>query len=116
MKLFVLRLPSTPAEDAIGLTAEVWLDALESLPITWNETQDRARVRQAFRRLLRQVEKWPAPKHLVDQLGNRDPPPRALPAPKMTAEERARNSGRMAQVIAVCKKKVTGNRNPKEQQ
>ncbi|VVE59849.1 hypothetical protein PCA31118_00036 [Pandoraea captiosa] len=112
-KLVLLRLPGAPSAELLAATAAVWLEALESMPVAWDEAADALRVRGGFTRLLRTIDRWPAPIHLIAQLGNRDPPKR-LPAPSMTAEEKARNSERMAQVKAVIGKKVIGNRSKED--
>lgn len=97
--LIALRLPGAPADDSVTLTLDVWLAAIESQTVTWNEQLDAERVRRAFRTLYRICDRWPAPKLILDNLGNRDPP-KALPAPRMSPEERARNRARLADILA----------------
>lgn len=101
--LMVLRLPGAPPEDAITLTLDVWLNALEDW-IVWNEEQDTPRIQKAFKTLIRKSEKWPAPKHLIEALPERIHMP-ALPEPPLTAEERQRNKARLAKLLATLKLK-----------
>lgn len=88
--LIALRLSGAPADDSVTLTLDVWLAAIESLPVNWNEQLDAERVRRAFRTLYRICDRWPPPKVFLDNLGNRDPPP-ALPPPPISEEQRKKN-------------------------
>ncbi len=88
--LIALRLSGAPADDSVTLTLDVWLAAIESLSVNWNEHLDAERVRRAFRTLYRICDRWPPPKVFLDNLGNRDPPP-ALPPPRITEEQRKKN-------------------------
>ena len=106
-KLLVLRLPGTPPEDAIVVTATVWMEALLSMSIRWDESLDAHRIRRAFSLLIRGCDRWPAPKHLIENLGNRDPP-RALPGPKLSEEQRQKNLQRIQEMKANFLKKVNG--------
>jgi hypothetical protein len=72
--LIALRLSGAPADDSVTLTLDVWLAAIESLSVNWNEQLDAERVRRAFRTLYRICDRWPPPKVFLDNLGNRDPP------------------------------------------
>ena len=116
-KLVVLRLPGTPPEDAIPATAQVWLEAMDRPWIKWDQAQDARRVDCAWRQLYATAERWPAPKHLIDLLGNRDPP-KALPAPPMSPEEIARNRARLKELIEKFHtvKSITPTSNPKRGQ
>ncbi|BCB28422.1 hypothetical protein SKTS_33080 [Sulfurimicrobium lacus] len=97
-KLLALRLIGTPPEDAIVGTAEVWLEAMAHCSIQWSEQLDSQRVRRSFQTLFRICDRWPAPKAFLDNLGARDPP-KALPAPRITPEERARNKARFREIM-----------------
>ena len=88
--LIALRLTGAPADDSVTLTLDVWLAAIESLSVNWNEQLDAERVRRAFRTLYRICDRWPAPKLFLDNLGNRDPP-KALPPPPISEEQRKKN-------------------------
>lgn len=88
--LVVLSLPGTPAAETIALTADVWMQTLWSSPIAWDEQLDRPRLARAFVLLLRHVERWPAPKHVLDHLPPR-PDRLKLAAPPLTPEQLKRN-------------------------
>ena len=96
--LIALRLTGAPADDSVTLTLDVWLAAIESQAVTWNEQLDAERVRRAFRTLYRLCDRWPAPKLFLDNLGNRDPP-KALPEPPITPEARERNRARLREIM-----------------
>ena len=96
--LIALRLTGAPADDSVTLTLDVWLAAIESQAVTWNEQLDAERVRRAFRTLYRLCDRWPAPKVNQDNLGNRDPP-KALPAPPDPPEARERNRARLREIM-----------------
>lgn len=88
--LIALRLSGAPADDSVTLTLDVWLAAIESLSVNWNEQLDAERIRRAFLTLYRICDRWPAPKLFLDNLGNRDPP-KALPPPQISEEQRKKN-------------------------
>ena len=88
--LIALRLSGAPADDSVTLTLDVWLAAIESLSVNWNEQLDAERVRRAFRTLYRICDRWPPPKVFLDNLGNRDPP-KARPPPPICEEQRKKN-------------------------
>lgn len=96
-KLLVLRLPGTPPEDSIVGTAEIWLEALQNRNTRWEEHLDRDRVRLAFRKLFGICDRWPTPRMLIDHLGSRAPP-RAMPPPRRSPEEIARNKARIEEL------------------
>ncbi|QOK96781.1 hypothetical protein HF909_10280 [Ralstonia pseudosolanacearum] len=96
--LLALRLMGAPADDSVTLTLDIWLAALEGHALTWSEQLDTERIRRAFRSLYRTCDRWPAPKHLLDNLGNRDPP-KSLPAPRMSEAQRQRNSARLREIV-----------------
>lgn len=112
--LLALRLVGAPADDSVTLTLDVWLAAIESQAIIWCEQQDAERIRQAFRALYRICDRWPAPKHLLDNLGNRDPP-YALPAPRISEAQRQKNVARLRAIAATIGKSKSMNAINKEQ-
>ena len=97
--LLALRLNGAPADDSVTLTLDVWLAALDSHAVSWSEYADAPRIQRAFRTLYRLCDRWPAPRHFLDNLGNRDPPP-SLPAPRISQEERERNQARLREIRA----------------
>lgn len=98
-KLIALRLPGTPPQDAVAATAAVWLEAIDSPRMRWDESLDLPRVQRSFRALFINCDRWPAPKLFIQHLGIRDPP-LALPEPPMTPEQRARNRERLRELVA----------------
>ena len=96
--LIALRLSGAPADDSVTLTLDVWLVAMESLSVHWNEQLDAERVRRAFRTLYRICDRWPPPKLFLDNLGNRDPPP-TLPPPQISEEQRKKNVAQLRELM-----------------
>jgi hypothetical protein len=96
--LLALRLVGSPPEDSIELTLDVWLAAIESMSVNWNEQLDAERVRRAFRTLYRTCDRWPPPKLFLDNLGNRDPP-KALPPPQISEEQRKKNVASLREMM-----------------
>ncbi len=96
--LIALRLSGAPADDSVTLTLDVWLAAIESLSVNWNEQLDAERVRRAFRTLYRICDRWPPPKVFLDNLGNRDPP-KALPPPQISEEQRKKNVAMLRELM-----------------
>ena len=89
-KLMMLRLEGAPPADGIKLTASVWMEAIASLPIQWDEQQDAGRITRAFACLLAEIERWPAPKILIKHLPPRKELPQLEHKKQLTAEEQAR--------------------------
>lgn len=70
--LLALRLKGSPSMDRLPATASVWITAIQSRPIGWNEKQDLWRIQRAFVDLASSTETWPAPKALLDRLQPRE--------------------------------------------
>jgi len=103
--LFALRLSGAPAADALGMTADVWLVAIEHRARGWQEGRDAERIRRAFALLFGRVRQWPSPAEFIDVLPSPEPLP-ALPEPKLTAGQRAQNRRRYEELIRNVFKKV----------
>lgn len=112
--LLALRLVGSPPEDSIELTLDVWLAAIESLSVNWNEQLDAERVRRAFRTLYRICDRWPAPKVFLDNLGNRDPP-KALPPPRISEERRKKNVALLRELMKKLGREKSMSNQLKEQ-
>lgn len=87
--LVALSLPGQPPAETIALTLDVWVHTVWRAPVQWSEQYDRARLRHAFFAISRRAERWPAPRHLIEAMPPRPAPP-ALPAPRISDEQRAR--------------------------
>lgn len=103
--LLALRLPGAPAADAVGMTADIWLVAIEPRAAAWQEELDANRIRQAFTALFTRVRQWPSPAEFLDALPARAPQP-ALPAPPLTPEQRKRNLNRLNELTASIFKRM----------
>lgn len=88
-RLVLLRLEGAASADSIAGVAMAWADAMMVVGIAWDEAQDVPRLKMAFRLLASRLERWPAPKHLLEALPAR-PEPRKLPAPPATEADRER--------------------------
>lgn len=108
--LIALRLPGAPGEDAITLTLDIWLAAVSMRTAGWTEPADAPRLQAAFRTLYAQCTQWPAPRQLLDALPIRAPPA-ALPPPRMTPEQRARNRARLDALMKDLTRKMQGDCN-----
>ncbi|MEG1971345.1 MAG: hypothetical protein RR101_14630 [Burkholderiaceae bacterium] len=102
-KLLALRLAGTPPEDAIGLTAAVWLEAITGTAIAWDESLDRNRVRRSFLTLTSTCDRWPAPRAFLINLPQR-PAPIALPLPSVPAAVRRANLDKLKAATAGLKR------------
>lgn len=78
--LMILRLRGTPAAETVTALANVWIAAITSRPILWDEQQDRPRIRAAFVELAATIDRWPAPAEFLAVLPQRRPQ-NALPPP-----------------------------------
>ena len=104
-KLIALSLQNTPAMETIQLTAVSWAETLWAAPIAWQQELDAQRIRAAFVRMMRDIERWPAPKHLLHYLPSRPQPVNPLlAAPQMSAEQQQRNLDRVAGLVAMFKR------------
>lgn len=95
--LVALRLEGHPAADMVEATAQVWVQALWPGRV-WEEGADMGRIGEAFRQLALQETRWPAPAVFLRYLPARAPST-ALPAPKMTQEEKDRNRARLQKML-----------------
>ena len=87
--LHSLHLDGRPAAEVVTITATGWIDVLWRAPRAWVEGRDTERLACAFFSLSRQVDRWPAPRQLLDHL----PPAPEVPAlaeavPQLSAARR----------------------------
>ena len=104
-RLVCLRLEGTPPADVLGFTGQIWVDAMRQLPIGWNAPQDKGRIAASFNVLIRQSTRWPAVKHLIDNLPKRAPLP-ALAAPKITPKQRKEGKQKLNQILQTLEIKM----------
>jgi len=97
--LVVIRLPNAPSAETTRATAEVWVATLWN-GRHWDQHHDTARLRTAFQRLARNCDRWPAPKTLAQHLPAREPVT-ALPAPKLTHQQRCANIAKLREIAAI---------------
>lgn len=105
--LVALRLDGHPAADMVEATAQVWVQALWPGRV-WDET-DAARIGEAFRQIALQETRWPAPAVFLRYLPARAPVA-ALPAPKMTQEEKEANKARLAEMMRALAERFDMNK------
>lgn len=89
--LVVLHLPGGPAYDTVSYTRDVWVKTLWDAPVEWDRNADEKRLETAFNRIARNADRWPAPRQLLEHMPARPQPP-ALPGPKLSEEQKRRNS------------------------
>lgn len=96
-RLVLLRLEGAASADSIAGVAMAWADAMMVTGIAWDEAKDAPRIRMAFRLLSARMDRWPAPRHLLEALPVR-PEPRKLPAPPPTEADRERARAMLASI------------------
>lgn len=89
--LATLSLRNTPQPDVLPATATAWVQTLWSMPLSWDEHQDRGRMGRAFTALAANRVFWPAPIELLQVMEQRKqpialPPPKTKPAPDRRAK------------------------------
>ena len=104
--LVALRLDGHPAADMVEATAQVWVQALWPTR-AWVQDLDNARIGEAFRQITLTETRWPAPAVFLRYLPAREALP-ALPAPAMTAEQKAANKARLQAMLDKLTGKFTG--------
>ncbi|WIX34937.1 hypothetical protein QO259_09965 [Salinicola sp. JS01] len=97
-RLVVLRLQNAPWEDDIAYTQQAWVDTLWARSIGWDADLDTRRLRTAFQRLAGSINRWPAPRALLEAMPER-PQQSRLGRPKLSPEQAARNRQRLHQMI-----------------
>ena len=99
-QLLVLYLPGAPAEETICAVAEMWSRAVWTSRASWDERLDVQRIAAAFLALARRVDRWPAPKQILDSLPPR--PERAkLPEPPLSRDQIERNKAFLRRLTAM---------------
>ena len=104
--LVALRLEGHPAADMVEATAQVWVQALWPGRV-WEEAADSGRIGETFRQITLHETRWPAPAVFLRYLPAREALP-ALPAPAMTAEQKAANKARLQAMLDKLTGKFTG--------
>lgn len=79
-RLVALQLPGAPAAEVVPLTATVWIETLHAAR-AWREETDAKRLQTAFVALAAEVDRWPAPRAVLEHLP-RAAEPLCLPGPK----------------------------------
>ena len=79
--LMALRLRNTPSAETMQAVAKVWMVALSSRPITWDQEHDEERIKKAFTELAATSTHWPTPAEFMAVMPPRKdvlklPPPR----------------------------------------
>lgn len=80
--LWALGLPGTPAAELATMTASAWVHALWHHPWRWDEEADSKRLREAFTTLAARVDRWPAPRAVLEAMPPRRRPPALTYAPE----------------------------------
>lgn len=96
-RLVLLRLDGAASADSIAGVALAWADAMMVAGISWDEALDAPRLKMAFRLLAARLERWPAPKHLLEALPAR-PEPLKLPEPPPSEADRERARAMLATI------------------
>lgn len=103
--LVVLSLRGTPQPDTMEFTAEVWEGAVWDKQAMWDKDADAKRIRAGFALLAQTVDRWPAPKNLLDAM-----PPRPdlfkLDLPPVSPEQRERNRQHIKALVEQFVKKA----------
>ena len=96
IRLVALSLPNTPPAETIELTKEAWIAALYEGRV-WVDT-DAGRLTAGFRSLARKVDRWPAPRLLLEHLPAR-PEYAKLSGPSLSPDERQANRERIRDMM-----------------
>src|SRR5262245_25074973 len=83
--LVVMSLRGTPPEDIMEFTREAWQDTVWRSQALWDQAADEQRLSAGFLRLRQSMDRWPAPKNLLDAMPQRREVPK-LPEPPITPE------------------------------
>lgn len=72
--LVALSLANEPALDLMPATKKLWIHLLWNCGKAWTD-DDASRILAAFTRLATRIDRWPAPKQLLEVLPSRQRPP-----------------------------------------
>jgi hypothetical protein len=95
--LVALSLPYEPALDLMPATKKLWIHLLWNCGKAWRE-EDAGRLLEAFTRLATRVDRWPAPKQLLEVLPPR-PQPLSLDAPEVDREASKRHCQALVEML-----------------
>jgi len=104
--LVALRLRGTPSAETLPAVAKIWVAALSTRNIRWDEDLDRDRLRKAFVEVAATATHWPSPAEFIALIPPRKPQ-NALPPPvdkSMSPETRKM----LDDLLNRMKKNVTG--------
>lgn len=87
-KLVTLRLENTPPMETIQLTASTWQEILWPKK-RWHQQIHQRRIESAFTQMMGNINKWPAPKDLLDYMPKGEGQ-HMLPKPPPSQEEKRR--------------------------
>ncbi|MCK9468182.1 MAG: hypothetical protein M0Q49_02090 [Porticoccaceae bacterium] len=100
-RLIALSLPGQPSHETIALTKEAWIETLYD-GRQWFDT-DAPRIAQAFRQMMRRIDRWPAPRVLLEHLPARAEQAK-LPESPISDAQRAANRQRLRELASLIGK------------
>lgn len=102
-RLQVLGLAGTPGAETVILTAQVWIETLwQARSSTWIEARDLPRIAESFRAVAVRADRWPAPRHVLENLPAAAPVAE-LPAPRIDPVKLAAHRARSLELLAQWK-------------
>lgn len=101
-RLIALSLPGQPSHETIALTKEAWVETLYE-GRQWRDG-DAPRIAQAFRQMMRRIDRWPAPRVLLEHLPARAEQAK-LPEPPLSQAQRAANQQRLRELTRTILKR-----------
>jgi hypothetical protein len=101
-RLVCLSLERTPAKETIAGTVRAWRDAMIERR-SYDEARDAPLMREAFKRLSKNVESWPSPKKFIEHMDAVTPLPtyERLPAPTTIPRTRAERREHLRRMFPV---------------
>ena len=96
--LYPLRLDGAPPAETLGATADTWETVLWHIK-HWDETRDKQDIKRAFIRLAGRVERWPAPRQLMDCLTQTVAPIRPVEQKHVSEDAKRRGFSSLAQLL-----------------
>lgn len=96
--LVALSLPNEPALDLMPATKRLWIHLLWNCGKVWQQGVDESRILEAFTRLATRVDRWPAPRQLLEVLPAR-PQPKAIEAQPADRSEALRHLAEMRKIL-----------------
>lgn len=108
--LYTLRLPGAPPAEALTITAQGWMTALDDRTLGWDESLDAGRINKAFNTLAADATRWPPPAALIERIPLRPAVKKIGHDKRQTPEQKAAGKASLQRIQTIINQVLSQKR------